>query len=192
MRAAMQWQCLSVMLGANTCIGPSPGTIAEFGTMQLEFEYLSDISGDNKYREAALKIRDTCDKYKVHVVIFLFLPSLSPPPNSDAFLFSFVCLFPMLPSVHSFSPKNSIGDSARFQRAIGHAVLSDSTSPTLQPDDKLYGIFFSGSGFDGKVTYGGQGDSFYEYLLKGNISAQVFFVSLAHVVCVVLLCLKCL
>jgi mannosyl-oligosaccharide alpha-1,2-mannosidase len=41
------------------------GTIAEFGTMQLEFEYLSDVSGNPKYRELVLKVRDTMDKYKV-------------------------------------------------------------------------------------------------------------------------------
>lgn len=33
--------------------------------MQLEFEYLSDVSGNPKYRDMVLKIRDTMDKYKV-------------------------------------------------------------------------------------------------------------------------------
>jgi hypothetical protein len=37
----------------------------------------------------------------------------------------------------------------------------------MQPADKLYGLFYGGHAFSGKVTFGGQGDSFYEYLLKG-------------------------
>jgi hypothetical protein len=48
-----------------TLYAGAAGTIAEFGTMQLEFEYLSDVSGNPKYRELVLKIRDTMDKYKV-------------------------------------------------------------------------------------------------------------------------------
>eukprot|EP01134_Creolimax_fragrantissima_P006652 CFRG6652T1 len=78
-------------------------TIAEFGTLQLEFEYLSDLTGDSKYRNLALTIRDTLNEKKT---------------------------------------------------------------------DNFYGANFNGNNrrpFTGKVTMGGEVDSFYEYLLKGWI-----------------------
>lgn len=31
--------------------------LAEFGTLHLEFLYLSEVSGDNRFKEKALKIR---------------------------------------------------------------------------------------------------------------------------------------
>ncbi|TPX34918.1 hypothetical protein SmJEL517_g02598 [Synchytrium microbalum] len=35
------------------------GVIAEIGTLQLEFQYLSDVTGDDKYAKAGLKIYET-------------------------------------------------------------------------------------------------------------------------------------
>ncbi|KNC80636.1 hypothetical protein SARC_07013 [Sphaeroforma arctica JP610] len=77
--------------------------IAEFGTLQLEFEYLSDITGDRTYRDIVYIIRDTMN-------------------------------------------------AAKTDNFYGANFVAGAKKP-----------------FTGKVTMGGEVDSFYEYLLKGWI-----------------------
>lgn len=36
--------------------------LSEFGTLDLEFQYLSDLTGDEQYRNRVLKIRDTLNR----------------------------------------------------------------------------------------------------------------------------------
>lgn len=58
---SQQFQLHFANLIHNTRQKPTSGTdavLAEFGTLHLEFMYLSEVTGDMRFREKALKIRE--------------------------------------------------------------------------------------------------------------------------------------
>lgn len=53
--SGLPYSYLNIRTGQPT--SGSEAVLAEFGTLHLEFMYLSEISGDNRFKEKALKVR---------------------------------------------------------------------------------------------------------------------------------------